>query len=269
MCDHAEPFIVAEETEYLVVYKPRRYHSAPLEGRVDDSLLLWCAAQYPESVTLLGKKKGEGGLVHRLDFDTAGLVLIARNQAFLDWINSEQAAGRFLKEYRAVCGRSNALPPGFPPIIMIDSFPNVLESGFRAYGPGRRSVRPVQMIAEKGRWSSVQEMGRRKVALDRGEPYRTELLSVEQEEERLSFSVRLRRGFRHQIRCHLAWLGYPILGDTLYGLESETAAIKERYPDLLLCANVLEFRESSEGRLVRISLDSLNNDGGKIKGTRG
>jgi 23S rRNA pseudouridine1911/1915/1917 synthase len=33
------------------------------------------------------------------------------------------------------------------------------------------------------------------------------------------FNLRIRRGFRHQIRCHLAWIGKPILYDTLYGGE--------------------------------------------------
>jgi 23S rRNA pseudouridine1911/1915/1917 synthase len=33
------------------------------------------------------------------------------------------------------------------------------------------------------------------------------------------YNLRIRRGFRHQIRCHLAWIGEPILYDTLYGWE--------------------------------------------------
>jgi 23S rRNA pseudouridine1911/1915/1917 synthase len=42
----------------------------------------------------------------------------------------------------------------------------------------------------------------------------------------IRFTLRIRRGFRHQIRCHLAWLGFPITGDALYGglPAPETAA---------------------------------------------
>ncbi|MDR1301832.1 MAG: hypothetical protein LBK43_05105, partial [Treponema sp.] len=70
---------------------------------------------------------------------------------------------------------------------------------------------------------------RRISALDQGRPYITEIiepvprpplspvLPEEPSGAHTYFRLRLKRGFRHQIRCHLAWIGYPILNDTLYG----------------------------------------------------
>jgi 23S rRNA pseudouridine1911/1915/1917 synthase len=71
----------------------------------------------------------------------------------------------------------------------------------------------------------------RPAARDRGGYYRTEIIALKEFSGLPSaggqgkaaglrvFRLRIRRGFRHQIRCHLAWIGEPILNDTLYGLE--------------------------------------------------
>jgi 23S rRNA pseudouridine1911/1915/1917 synthase len=103
-----------------------------------------------------------------------------------------------------------------------------IESFFRPWGPGRKAVRPV---------TAAQTLSRRKkteIAGDQGSCYRTEILALgnlglEIQEGKSGppvfpepqglrvFSLQIRRGFRHQIRCHLAWIGEPILYDTLYG----------------------------------------------------
>jgi 23S rRNA pseudouridine1911/1915/1917 synthase len=89
----------------------------------------------------------------------------------------------------------------------LESF--VIESFFRPFGPGRKQVRPV-----------LDKYGKDKdIAKDRGGYYRTEVVNVT-EDEYYTFSIKLRRGFRHQIRCHLAWIGCPVLNDPLYGEQA-------------------------------------------------
>ena len=208
------PYILDETCDFAVVWKPPRMHCAPLRQGEGGTLLEWYAGIFPPVLALEGRKKGEGGLLHRLDFETRGLALFAKNQRALEFLNARQEEGQFVKEYHAVCLKpgGRAALPGFPqpplPEISQGIFPAApfgIESFFRPYGPGRKQVRPF-----------VGEAAKRKAATDRGSFYRTEVCSVSGNTV-YHFTLRLRRGFRHQIRCHLAWIGCPIVNDPLYG----------------------------------------------------
>jgi 23S rRNA pseudouridine1911/1915/1917 synthase len=232
------PRLVDETESYAVVYKPPLMFSAPLGGVLEGTLLGWFARHCPAVLDLAGDKKGEGGLLHRLDFETEGLVLLAKTQGAYEALRAQQGAGNFIKEYLAITvrrGSPGERPlPGFPPSPHGDprsAGPGAcIESFFRPWGPGRRAVRPV-----------VQ--GKRlKIAADRGRPYRTEILDRRDlppgvpeggAGSRHIFSLRIFRGFRHQIRCHLAWIGEPILYDALYGGEDPSPALRggEDSPD--------------------------------------
>ncbi|MDR2482080.1 MAG: RNA pseudouridine synthase [Treponema sp.] len=198
------PSVIAEEAAYLVVYKPPNLHTAPLKrggaegGAPAGTLLDWCARRYPELLTVQGRQPWEGGLLHRLDRETAGLVLAARTQDAFASLAAQQEAGLVIKEYEAAAAALPALelPPGFPPPPGNGGIPSIIESAFRPYGLGRKAVRPV---------------------LDRRGLYQTEIIGSAIEGEGRRFFLRLRRGFRHQIRSHLAWIGYPLLNDALYG----------------------------------------------------
>ena len=215
------PFILEETEDFAVVFKPPRMHTASASGGIatnGDSLFDWYAAVFPPVKNICGKKEGEGGLVHRLDFETQGLVLFAKNQKSLNHFLQQQAEGKFIKEYTASYQKSGgAVLPSFPPPPFEpekNGFPQTpffIESFFRPYGPGRKQVRPVI-----GTHCSADSKTR-KIASDKGRPYQTEIVSVSADG---CFTARLRRGFRHQIRCHLAWVGCPVLNDPLYGHQA-------------------------------------------------
>ncbi|AEF85242.1 ribosomal large subunit pseudouridine synthase D [Treponema primitia ZAS-2] len=219
------PAVLAETRSFIVICKPPFMHSAPLKDSPGNTLLDWCAGLYPE-VRLPGKPgevTWEGGLLHRLDFETHGLVLIARTAEALAALKEQQARGTFAKEYGALSAPFPPPPlPGFPERPEIPTPPFAVESAFRPYGPGRAAVRPI--VSGGG---ITRQKPRPKPALDQGAPYRTEVLEMNETsclvgevgagKRALYFRLRITRGFRHQIRCHLAWLGYPILNDRLYG----------------------------------------------------
>jgi len=243
-----EPRIVHETPSFLIVYKPHGLHTAPLRSDETDNLLAWCAASRPELLGVKGLKDIEHGLLHRLDGDTEGLVLLAKTQEAFDAIISSQKQGLFVKEYVAVCRPMDHSLPGFPaapgPLVLPLNLPFAVESGFRAFGPGRRAVRPVSVHAPG--------VTGKECALDQGAPYRTEILEAstpEAEPQRMRFRVRLLRGFRHQVRCHLAWLGYPIKGDSLYGTASDGV--------LGLSAVAIRFPEPGTGKALFFSLDGI------------
>ncbi|GHV81123.1 RNA pseudouridine synthase [Spirochaetia bacterium] len=236
------PWVVAETEGFLVVHKPPFMHSAPLESGGEpsrDTLLDWCANRYPEVRIPRGRQRREGGLLHRLDYGTRGLVLIARTQAALDNLLAQQEQGTLVKEYGALSG---IVPrpqlPGFPPMESpgLPDLPFTIESSFRPYGPGRRAVRPVLV--------GGLATNRREFALDRGYPYKTDILELSSGGKTRGFRVRIARGFRHQIRCHLSWLGYPILNDGLYGGLPEADGMDQA---LALKAQGLFFRDPLSG----------------------
>ncbi|MDR3192155.1 MAG: RNA pseudouridine synthase [Treponema sp.] len=204
------PGIVDETGDFAVIYKPPFMHSAPLGPGRAGTLVEWYARVYPPLLALRGLKPAEGGLIHRLDYETEGLVLMGKTQAALDALLLGQRRGLMVKEYCALTERkAGGNLPGFPPPPFGEppGTPFLIRSFFRPWGPGRKAVRPVESLFPGGK----------DTAGDQGRPYTTEVLAWEQREGSASFHLRLRRGFRHQIRCHLSWLGMPVRRDALYG----------------------------------------------------
>ncbi|MDR3356137.1 MAG: RNA pseudouridine synthase [Spirochaetaceae bacterium] len=247
-----EPRIIYQGGEYLVLYKPPLMHSASLLPDERGTLSAWCAEHFPQFLSVRGKKAVEGGLLHRLDYETGGLVFAALTQPVFDAMLRQQEEGLFVKDYEAIACKKDHGLPGFPPRPPVPPFPVHgegdggesrfrLESGFRCYGAGKKAVRPVSPCSKSGRPAV----------------YQTEILGVEMTGEALwRVSLRLARGFRHQIRCHLSWLGFPILGDLLYGGKASASP-------LALRAVGLSFFDPPSGAPTRLSL-SVKNGGAML-----
>ena len=236
------PVICHETGDFAVVFKPPRMHCAPLkqDGHENETLLDWYAKIFPPIMDLSGRKEGEGGLLHRLDFETRGLVLFIKNQRALENLLLQQKQGIFIKEYSAICQKSEP-QPGAAQFDVTAAPPLVIESYFRPYGPGRKQVRPVTKEKLKGR----------EIAKDGGDCYKTEVVGIEKkentgQEEAYHFTVRLKRGFRHQIRCHLAWVGFPVLNDPLYGKGDVNGFLELR-------ATGLFFDDPTNGKPIEIN----------------
>ena len=241
------PIICHETEDFAVVFKPPRMHCAPLkrDGNNGETLLGWYAKIFPPVMELSGKKENDGGLLHRLDFETQGLVLFAKNQQTLENLLTQQKQGKFIKEYSAICQKREQQPDGFEAFTgpQIGAPPLVIESYFRPYGPGRKQVRPVTKEKLKGK----------EIAKDGDAYYKTEVISIEKmvnngQEESYHFTVRLRRGFRHQIRCHLAWACFPVLNDPLYGKGEATGF-------LALSATGLFFGDPKSGEPIQFRIE--------------
>jgi 23S rRNA pseudouridine1911/1915/1917 synthase len=252
------PVIRHETEDFAIVFKPPRMHTAPMgqdapilrDGKEigGETLLDWYAKIFPSIMKLSGRKEGEGGLLHRLDFETQGLVLFAKNQQALENLLIQQKQGKFIKEYSAICKKCEPQPGAVE--VSIDqqgdnaATPLVIESYFRPYGPGRKMVRPVTKENLKGK----------ETAKDGDAYYKTEVISVERKqidnrEEVFHFTLRLKRGFRHQIRCHLAWVGFPVLNDPLYGKGDVNGF-------LALKATGLFFDDPKSGKPIQLTMSN-------------
>ena len=213
-----EPEVLVESAGYAILYKPHFMHSAPLREGEGGSLLGWFLSlpqTPPEARGVAGKKPVERGLLHRLDFATAGLVLVAKNQGAHSFLYRAQKEGRFSKAYRAFCDVTGRTSEGDPYKAGMSL---CVRSRFRAFGPRGREVRPVfdSPCGEAG--GRVSSGPARKKRRATPSEYSTNVAIEEMTDDGrfASLLCSLSLGFRHQVRSHLASIGLPICGDVLY-----------------------------------------------------
>ncbi len=230
---------------YLIIDKAAGLPSAPLNENDTNNAFYQAAKLYPLLLKVQGKKAVEHGLLHRLDTATSGLMIIAATQECYDFLQEEQKQRRIIKTYTAECNLQAAFPDqniavpeqkiAVPELVEGDSF--IIQSYFRAYGPGRKEVRPVTSSSNKAALQKVE-----KQVL-----YTTEVLIKEINHERNTALVEctITKGYRHQIRCHLAWYGLPIINDIVY---NPLAKNKKDTEEMHFCATKIQF-EYPEGDL--------------------
>lgn len=212
MAEAEETKVLYECEDFLALYKEKGLPTVPLKNNPEgDSLLSRISRIYPEVMNISSSHPWEGGIIHRLDTPTSGIVIAARNQKAYDELMRKQKSDGIEKHYKAEVTAGGALLPGF------ERFPYSwcgnrlsISSYFRTYGERGASVRPVLN-------------NKRNIS---GELYRTEVYKTNVDNV---FECVITRGFRHQIRSHLSWAGYPIIGDSRYGGEENDYLLLEAF----------------------------------------
>ena len=175
--------IIAESPDWVVVNKPVGLVTHPGAGNWSGTLLNGLLYRYPELAHV-----ARAGIVHRLDKDTSGLLVVARNEVAQTSLVRQLQARTMGREYLALA-HGRMLPAG-----TVD----------RPIGRDPRV--PVRM--------SVERPNAPKAAIT----HYSLLRCGEYQDSNISeVSCRLETGRTHQIRVHLASLGHPLLGDTQYG----------------------------------------------------
>jgi 23S rRNA pseudouridine1911/1915/1917 synthase len=184
------PLEVLLETEgYVVVDKPAGAPSHPLKEGEVGTLAGAMVARYPE-MRDVGYSKREPGILHRLDNDTSGVMLAARDQETFDALRRQLQAGEIEKTYLARC-------QGVVPAPLVIDMPIANDPR------DRRKVRSCTDPRE------IKRLG--------AQPAKTEVLSSTPAPHGSLVEIRAHNARRHQIRAHLASIGHPLLGDPLYG----------------------------------------------------
>lgn len=179
-----------ETPELVVVAKPAGQASVPLEDAERGTLAGALLGRYPE-MRSVGYRPREPGLLHRLDTQTSGLLVAARSAAVFEHLRAELRAGRFVKRYLAVAGAQGLDDRG-----TIDE----------PIAPDRTNRKRVRVGTE----IEYPRGGRRA---------RTHYRVLERGSHFALLEVEVSHAYRHQVRAHLAFIGHPIAGDTLYGGE--------------------------------------------------
>lgn len=217
--------------DLIIVKKPSFIPTSPLTDDGDEFCLVNLVRKFePRIMIPSGHLLREGGLIHRLDTPTSGLVLFALNQKTYDELVMQQKKDKIIKQYRArFTERKKLFLEGFPPYPYHDVGTQwgVINSYFRAFGGRGASVRPT---------------------LDPRSKHCSGVLYTTETEVESSNTVicTLTRGFRHQVRAHMAWAGYPLAGDTRYGGDES--------PDFGLEAIGLSFENPSDGAYLTITI---------------
>ncbi len=177
--------IVYEDADLLVVDKPAGMVVHPAPGHIGGTLVNALLAHLPGLQLDMGDE-ARPGIVHRLDKDTSGLLVVAKRRAAHEALSKQMAAHTTRKEYLAVVAGKLAPQSG-----VIDA-------------PIARDPRDRQRMA----------------VVSGGRPARTHYTVERSLGHYTLIKAVLETGRTHQIRVHMASIGHPVLGDAVYGKQT-------------------------------------------------
>jgi 23S rRNA pseudouridine1911/1915/1917 synthase len=169
-----------------VVRKPAGQPTAPIRPGETGTLANAILGRFPETESV-GYRPREPGLLHRLDTQTSGLVIVARTPEVFATLRAALTEGRIEKRYLAVVRKGAAPERGVVDQCLAPDSKN----------PRRVCVVPATMSGSR--------------------PAKTTFRTVRVGARFSLLEVQVSHAYRHQIRAHLAWVGAPIAGDALYG----------------------------------------------------
>lgn len=176
--------VLFQNNELIALNKPSSIHSHPLRYNESDNLLSFLRSRNFNSFLNVNTTNYDRGLLHRLDFETSGVILLTSEQSLYDEarINSD-----FLKRKEYLC---------------------IVTGDFNQNG---NWIHCLKSSGEKGSMQIVVADSDQIAELS------AEKIYYDKQSNSSLVRVLLKSGLRHQIRVQLSHLGHPIVGDVLYG----------------------------------------------------
>lgn len=224
--------VLHADLNYLVINKPAGLITHKSHDENEESLADILLANYPE-LKLVGEDENRPGIVHRLDKEVSGLLIIARNQKSYEYFKSLFKERKVYKEYEAIIY-------GAPSKDQVEiNFPITrAKSGFKM------AALPLSSKENKNKISN-RERGNEKARISSKEAL-TKFSVVKKWPHISLINIVILTGRTHQIRVHLAAYGYPILGDNLYGTAKTVRKNeKQQFDRIYLYAKKLIFSDLS------------------------
>lgn len=178
--------ILRETPDYIVLHKPYGVHCHPLSYSDQDTLLNFLVTAGKWESLLVNQEHYDRGLLYRLDHDTSGVMVLAKNEKALKSIRDSFSTAMKRKFYWAI-----------------------VEGDFDKDGLWSHHFKATGQKGAKQKVSEWPEPSTQEATLS--------VMKIMHQEGKSLLLVNLKTGIRHQIRAQLAALGFPILGDELYG----------------------------------------------------
>jgi len=204
--------VLFENDDLAVIDKPAGMVVHPAYGHRSGTLVNAVLARWP-SIAAWGEPE-RAGIVHRLDKETSGVIMVAKTPEALE-------ALRALFKERVVEKRYLALVEGTP-----DTPDGIIDA-------------PIGRDPNQRKRMAVARDGREAV---------TEFHVIEQYDEFSLVDVFPKTGRTHQIRVHLAFIGHPVVGDTVYGRRRQRIRMKRHF----LHAAAISFPLPGSGEIVTV-----------------
>ncbi len=187
--------VVYEDEDLAVINKPAGLVVHPGTGVADGTLVNAILARYPE-IAQMNYAPQRRGIVHRLDKDTSGLILVARRASALHHLSAQFQKRTVEKHYLALLERTPLTMSGrITAPIMRD--------------PNNRR----KMIVMRGGRPAISEYHVQETFAD----------------GRALVDVKLLTGRTHQIRVHMIFINCPIVGDVVYGWKRPNTLLKRQF----------------------------------------
>ncbi len=218
--------VLYEDDNFLAVNKPAGILVHPINLRGgEDTIVDWLKVNRPQVLKVGDNTELRPGIVHRLDRDTSGVLVIAKTQEYFEYLKSLFQERELKKTYLA-------LVYGHVPSGGIIDKPIGLRNGSI-----KRTVTTARAKMVKEAITEYKVRGYTKLVTARG-PQECTVLEVSPH-----------TGRTHQIRVHMASIGYPIVGDPIYGGKH-----RDKVSRLYLHAYSLELPIAS-GKRIKIVAD--------------
>ena len=207
--------VVYEDQDVIVVNKPVGLVVHPAPGHPDGTLVNALLHHCGDSLSGIGGEK-RPGIVHRIDRDTSGLIIAAKNDAAHLALSAQLSDHTLARTYECLV-MGNLRQDSGTVDAPIGRHPSDRKKMAVEPRNGRRAVTHWEVIA---RYNGVTHV-----------------------------RCRLETGRTHQIRVHMAYIGHPILGDTVYGAKKPVPGLAGQ----CLQAVELRFVHPRTGELVTVS----------------
>ncbi|MBQ3310508.1 RluA family pseudouridine synthase [bacterium] len=208
--------IVYEDDNMLVVNKPSGMLTHPTTTERENTLVNALLYKYGNNLSDINGEFRRG-ILHRLDRNTSGLLMIAKNNKAHEFLAEQIKNKTTIKKYLAVVKGS-----------VKD------ESGVINLPIGRHPTQPHKMAVVEG-----------------GKPSITEYKVLERFKNATYLELNLKTGRTHQIRVHLSYFRTPIFNDTLYGARPEKVKTQEQ----VLQAYKLEFTKPFSDEIIKLEIE--------------